>query len=68
MGKFSSVGRGGKVLTEPRRLSSDSSAIVEDCLKEKESRLICFWMDLVEDKVGFSVELGHEYSCEVCER
>jgi hypothetical protein len=28
--KFSSVGREGKVLTDPRRLSSDVSANVED--------------------------------------
>ena len=61
------MGRGEKVLTEPRRLSSDSSAIVEDWLKEKEKRPVGFWMEFVEDMFGFSVELRDEYSFEVCE-
>ena len=59
------MGRGGKVLTEPRRLSSDSFAIVEDWFKEKESRLVCFRKEFVEDKAGFSVELADEYSLKV---
>ena len=55
---FSSVGRAGKVSKDSRRLSSDSSVIVE----EKKSRLLWFWKEFVEDKVGFCVELEDEYS------
>ena len=60
---FSSVGRAWKVSTDSRRLSSDSSVIVE----EKKSRLLWFWKEFVEDKVRFCVELGYEYSWVVCE-
>ena len=62
-GKFSSEGRVGKVLTDPKIFSSPSSAIVEDWFKE--SRLLCFRMEFVEDKTGFSVELADEYSVKV---
>ena len=62
-GEFSSEGRVGKVLTDPKIFSSPSSAIVEDWFKE--SRLLCFRMEFVEDKAGFSVELADEYSLKV---
>ena len=58
MGKFSSVGREGKGVTDPRRLYSYSSSKVKDLLKE--NRLVCFWMEFMEDKAGFSVELEDE--------
>ena len=57
----------GKVLNDPKRFSSASSAIVEYWFKEKESRLFCFRMEFVEDKAVFCVELEDEYSLEVCE-
>ena len=57
VGEVSSVGREGKVLTEPRRLAWGSSVNVEDWLNVTESRLEWLWMEFVEDKVGVSVEL-----------
>ena len=64
-GEFSSEGRVGKVLTDPKIFSSPSSAIEEDWFKEKESRLVCFRKEFLEDKAGFSVELADEYSLKV---
>ena len=60
VGEVSSVGREGKVLTEPKRLAWGSSVNVEDWLSVTDSRLEWLWMEFVEDKVGVSVELEDE--------
>ena len=49
----SSVGREEKVPSEPRMLASGSSVNVEDLVEVNK----CSWMEFVEDKLVFCVEL-----------
>ena len=44
-------------MTELRRLLCGSSVNVEDLLEEKENRVEFSWMEFLEDKFGFSIEL-----------